>query len=228
MATRFVDRGLLLDETLVVADLHLGRSAASNVQASLGGDRATLDHVIALVDRHDPERVVIAGDVLESFSSVPDGVTDHLEDFEQSIADRDIALDVIAGNHDPMLTEVWDYPLADRVRIDETLVVHGDTDPDLPSGVDRIVMGHEHPAIEIEGHKRFCFLVGEALYRGRDVIVVPAINRLLRGTTVNEMRGRDFHSPILTAADPLRPVVYDVESEETLRFPTLGQFREML
>lgn len=228
MTTRFLDRGLLLDETLVVADLHLGRSAASNVQASLGGDSATLDHVLALVDRVDPERVVIAGDVLESFSSVPEAVTEHLDDFERSIADRGVGLDVIAGNHDPLLGEVWDHPQAESVRIGETIVVHGDTDPDLPSGVDRIVMGHEHPAIEIEGRKRPCFLVGEDLCCGRDVVVVPAINGLLRGTAVNEMRGSDFHSPILTAANPLRPIVYDADSDEVLRFPPLGQFREML
>ncbi|MFW6436754.1 MAG: metallophosphoesterase [Halococcoides sp.] len=228
MTPRFRDRALYLGETLIVADLHLGKGANSSVEFPLGGDEATIDHVGGLLEAHEPDRLVIAGDVLDSFGSVPSGVRDAIADLRAVVTDRGVDLAVIEGNHDRLLASLWEGPLQSSVRIGETLVVHGDTEPALSSGVDRIVMGHEHPAIEIEGHKRPCFLVGERLYRGRDVIVVPAINRLLRGTTVNEMRGVDFHSPLLTAADPLRPIVYDAESGETLRFPPLGQFREML
>ncbi|MFC6726746.1 metallophosphoesterase, partial [Halobium palmae] len=90
------------------------------------------------------------------------------------------------------------------------------------------VVGHDHPAIEIEGQKRPCFLYGPGVYRGADVLVLPAFNRLARGVTVNGRWGSDFQSPLLSRVNEFRPVVYDTDSQETLEFPPLGKLRRML
>jgi hypothetical protein len=93
---------------------------------------------------------------------------------------------------------------------------------------DLYLVGHDHPAISIEGRKRPCFLYGPDSYRGGDVLMLPAFSRLAAGATVNGMRTSDFQSPLVTDADALRPVVYDPDREEALSFPPLGEFRRLL
>jgi metallophosphoesterase superfamily enzyme len=90
------------------------------------------------------------------------------------------------------------------------------------------VVGHDHPAITIEGQKRPCFLSGEGVYRGADLLMLPAFSRVASGVAVNGMRARDFQSPLVRDADALRPIVWDSVAEEALRFPPLGRFRRLL
>jgi hypothetical protein len=42
------------------------------------------------------------------------------------------------------------------------------------------------------------------------------------------MRTADFDSPLVTDADAFRPFVWDADAQETLRFPPLGEFRDLL
>jgi metallophosphoesterase superfamily enzyme len=116
--------------------------------------------------------------------------------------------------------------LHEEYRLGETVVLHGHADPE--SEADRYVLGHDHPAIEIEGKRHPCLLYGPDAFRGADVVMLPAFNRLAPGSTVNGMLSSDFQSAVVTDADLLRPVVWDSESEEMLSFPPLGEFRRML
>ena len=69
----FRDRALYLPgaETLVLADLHLGRAATSAVQVPLGEQQDITSRLEGLIDRYTPTGVVLAGDVLHSFSDTP-------------------------------------------------------------------------------------------------------------------------------------------------------------
>jgi metallophosphoesterase superfamily enzyme len=58
--------------------------------------------------------------------------------------------------------------------------------------------------------------------------MLPSFNRLVSGVEINNMRSRDFMSPLLTNMDEMAPHVLDPESGETLAFPPLGQFRDQL
>jgi metallophosphoesterase superfamily enzyme len=67
--------------------------------------------------------------------------------------------------------------------------------------------------------------------------VLPAFTRLAAGVAVNDMGTDAFDSPLVTDADRLAPVVVDSptdgadgdsEAGEPLRFPPLGEFRELL
>jgi putative SbcD/Mre11-related phosphoesterase len=212
---------------LVVADLHVGRDEASGVEFPLG-ERADLrERLDRLLVHYDPATVVVAGDVLHSFSHVSRGVETSLRELADCCRDAGARLVLVAGNHDTVLSEVWDGPLHDAYRLDDgTLVCHGHQIPDETA--ERYVVGHDHPAIEIEGQRRPCYLFGEGVYCDADVLMLPAFNRLAAGVPVNGMRTADFQSPFVTDADAFRPVVYDADSQETLRFPPLGEFRRML
>jgi putative SbcD/Mre11-related phosphoesterase len=233
----FRDRAVYLDtaDALVLADVHLGRDETSNVQLRLGEDRDMVDRVAALLDRYEPAELVVAGDLLHSFSTVPRGVRESLRDLRAAADEAGASVVVTPGNHDTMLADLWDgptpatYDLADG---DRTVVVcHGHDTPaaeTLPPDPDCYVVGHDHPTIEIEGQRRPCYLHARGCYEGADLLMLPSFTRLAAGSPVNGMHTDDFMSPLVTDADRLRPLVHDEAADETLSFPALGRFRELL
>lgn len=232
----FRDRAVYLprSDALVVADLHVGREATSNVEFPMGERGDLTGRLDALLDQFEPSEVVVAGDLLHAFDSVPRGVEDTLAAVRTTVEDAGAAFVAVRGNHDAMLSSVYDGPVHDAYRPGDghTVVAHGHEEPDeRPAGDHgrgRYVVGHDHPAIRVEGRRRHCYLLGHGTYRGADVLVVPAFNRLAAGVVVNEATAANMHSPMITDMDAYRPIVRDPDADQTLRFPPLGRFRDML
>jgi len=218
------ERALVVEETLVVADLHVGRGPASNVTLPVGDGSEMVERFESLLTRYDPAEAVVAGDLLHSFRTVPRTVERVVDGFAAAARDAGARLVVTPGNHDTMLDSVWSGPTVESHRIGETVVCHGHVEPDRTA--ERYVVGHDHPTITIEGQRRPCLLAGDGVYRGADVVMVPAFNRLLRGVEVNHMTADEFMSPLVTDADAFAPVVLD--GDEPLVFPPLGEFRHRL
>lgn len=226
----FTRRGAYVEpaDALVVADVHLGRDEQSDVQLPLGERADVLDRLGAALDRFDPSEVVVAGDLLHSFGHLPDGVADAVDAFAVAVTDVGADLVVTPGNHDTVLDAAFDGPTPAEHRLDDgTVVCHGHERP--AADADRYVLGHDHPAITIEGRKHPCFLHGEGAFGGADVLVLPAFNRLARGVVVEGRYGDDFMSPVLAGGvGAYRPVVYDEDAGEALAFPALSGLREHL
>ncbi|SDQ32936.1 metallophosphoesterase [Natronobacterium texcoconense] len=215
-------------DALVIADLHLGRAVASSVDAPIDDGEDVRQRLADLLERTDAATVVVAGDLLHSFDRVPRGVERDLEALEATVDDRDADLVVTPGNHDTMLEDVFDGETADEYRLSdgETVVCHGHEPPEIDA--ERYVVGHDHPALSVDGRKLPCVLYGPGVYDGADVLVLPAFTRLAGGATVNGMSARDFQTPLAGDADAFYPAVRDEESEETLWFPPLGECRRLL
>ena len=227
MTPRFRGRAVLLDETLVCADLHLGRAETSAVELPVGDGRDVRDRLEALCTAHDPETVVLAGDVLHTFETIPRGVERRVREIRERVTASGAELVVLGGNHDALLDQVWDGPVADHYWLDaETVVVHGHEDPGVDA--DRYVLGHDHPVIEIEAQRHPCMLRGPGGPNDAAVIVLPAFNRFTAGVVINHLHAREFQSPLVVDTDVLRPIIRDENSGETLRFPELGAFRDRL
>ncbi|ELZ25249.1 metallophosphoesterase [Natrinema limicola] len=215
-------------ETLVIADVHLGKAAASSVDAPIDDGTDVRERLESVLAATEPSTVVIAGDLLHSFSRLPRGVERDLDRLIDVVNAAEAELVVTPGNHDTMLETVFDvettleYELADG----ETVVCHGHERPKTTA--DRYIVGHDHPALSIEGCKRPCVLYGPDAYEGADVLVLPAFTRLAAGATVNRMAGRDFQTPLVRNADEFYPAVRDDSSGETLWFPPLGELRKLL
>ncbi len=223
----YADRAAYLRDAdaLVLADLHVGRDATSPVELPLG-ERADLRRRLgALLDRFCPATVVFAGDVLHSFDSLPDGVAETVADLEDAVAAAGADLVVTPGNHDTVLDAATDAERTDEYALaDGTVVCHGHERPDTPA--DRYLVGHEHPAIVVEGRKHPCFLASESGPNGASLVVLPAFSRLARGTVVNSMSTRDCLSPVISDLGSCRPVV--VSEGEALEFPPLRDLRAHL
>jgi uncharacterized protein len=227
---RFDDRAVYVPaaDALVLADVHFGRAAASNVDVPIdevGDVRERLDR---LLERWRPEAVVIAGDLIHSFSTVPRGVERAVSRFVDRIEASGASVVVTPGNHDPMLDAVFSgtTTATHRLRDGDTVVCHGHELPE--PGADRYVIGHDHPVLSVNGRTHPCFLYGPDGYADAAVLVLPSFTRLAPGVTVNRTRGDGFLSPLVTEIDDWYPIVRDVDADETLWFPPLGQARRLL
>jgi putative SbcD/Mre11-related phosphoesterase len=216
-------------DVLVVADLHVGRDEESSVQFPLGERSDLLERLDGLLGHFSPATVVAAGDVLHSFEGASDHVAATLDKLELFCKAHAAEFHLLEGNHDKHLTDIWDKPVQSGYRTGDFYVCHGHELPapaDRREG-DRYVVGHEHPAVTVEGVRHPCYLTGPG-WGGYELLMLPAFNRLAPGVEVNGMTTSDFDSPFVTDADALRPLVYDEDSQEVLSFPPLGEFREML
>lgn len=212
-------------DALVVADLHVGRALASAVDAPVDAHDRLAERMAGHVDAFDPATVVVAGDVLHVHGSVPRGTVDVLDDVATAAVDGGADVVFVRGNHDTLL-DTLDLPV-DVVVVDEhrlqdgTVVCHGHEPPERDAS--RYVVGHDHPAIRIEGVRHACFLVGEGVYESSDVLVLPAFSRAAVGTLVNQL-GPGL-SPLVTDRGSFRPVVV---GDEPLAFPPLEAFANHL
>ncbi|WP_459885801.1 metallophosphoesterase [Halostagnicola bangensis] len=215
-------------DALIAADLHLGKGAASRVEVPLEDSGDSISRLEALLETHEPSTVVIAGDLLHSFDRVPRGVESAIQEIRELIDAFGASLVVTPGNHDTMLEGVYDGAAREEYRLEDgkTVVCHGHEEPS--STAERYIVGHDHPALSVDGRKLPCFLYGPGAYDGADVLVCPAFTRLARGATVNGMGGRDFQSPLVRDSDGFHPAVRDEGSEETLWFPSLEACRGLL
>lgn len=226
-----LDRSLYVHdaETLVIADVHLGRGIASNVDAPIDDGDDVISRVETLLEQFTPKTLVVAGDLLHSFSWVPQAVERRLTALVSAVERRGVSFVVTQGNHDTMLDTVYDGKLTESYRLadGETVVCHGHERPEATPA--RYVIGHDHPAISIDGRKVPCYLYGQAItLAGTDVFVLPAFSRLARGMVVNNLDGSGFQSPIITATDDLYPGIRPTLKGDTLWFPRLGDCRALL
>lgn len=241
MDFEYRDRAAFLDGTLVLADLHFGKGAASNVEFPLGAGEESVDRLRGLLGHFEPDEVVLAGDVFHSFDYVPDAADRALAELTDAVREAGARPVLLEGNHDAMLASAWSGDVRQEYEITcvsdaaegsedpETIVVcHGHEEPETRA--DRYVVGHDHPMVVIEGQKRPCFLDGRGVYRGADVFVLPPFNRLVEGISVNGRIGvsRPELSPLVTNVAAFRPIVWDDDAEQALEFPPLGQFERML
>ncbi len=226
--TRIRDRAVVLDDVLLISDLHIGRGSASSLDLPVGDGVDMIHHFESLCEATTPEEVVIAGDVLHSFETIPRRVRKTVSGFHQIADEYDAELTVTPGNHDTLLDSVWDGTTTPEYLLERcnTVICHGHREPE--TAAERYIIGHDHPTISIEGQRRPCVLAADDAYRGAGVLMLPAFNRLVPGVEINEMRSSDFLSPLVEDADRFAPIVRDTHTDETLHFPPLGEFRHRL
>ncbi|WP_435195593.1 metallophosphoesterase [Natronomonas sp. EA1] len=228
MEAIYRDRAVYLPDAdaLVVADLHVGKAAASSVQLDLRERETLLERLTRLWASFEPAETVVAGDLLHAFSTVPRGVPETLDALRERADTAGTELVVTPGNHDTLLGELWDSPLESEYRLGDAVVCHGHDPPETDAAW--YVVGHDHPAIDIEGRKRPCYLTGESQYRDRGLVMLPSFSPLAAGRTINRLSTGDFLSPLVTDVNALCPVVRDEDGDQTLEFPPLGEFRRLL
>jgi putative SbcD/Mre11-related phosphoesterase len=211
---------------LIAADLHIGMEEelrAQGLHFPLREEELLLTRFREAIAAFRPRHVVLNGDIIHSFATVPRRVHARVRTILGELAAH-ADVTVIAGSHDRLLPYVAGIPVHRSLAVGEWLVVHGDRQPDPGRP---LILGHEHPVVALDMAREPCFLLGRGVLGGQDLVVLPAFNPLCRGVVVNSLRRGEFLSPALVAVDPedLCPVVPC--AGEVFSFPSLGVLRKL-
>lgn len=175
---------LLTDSsTLIVADIHLGKSAAfraKGLPVPEGDSARDLGRLLDLANRTNASLLVIAGDLFHS----PTGITPELEaalgDFMNRI---EIPVTLVVGNHDIKIPQlpaglrsVPHLDIAENLR-----VIH---DPAHVSGKRLHIAGHWHPVVKIPDGKRTSLRLPCFLFRD-NTLVLPAFGSFTGGAILD-------------------------------------------
>lgn len=213
-------------DALLAADLHLGYEealAAQGVFLPPAQYSEIRELLTSMVEESGARRLILLGDVKHEFGDVTRmewRETLSLLEFLQR--DFGLRVEVVRGNHDNYLAGVLKrlgVPLHDPYLLEDGwLLMHGHLPPPMEfysDKVERLAMGHEHPAILLRDElgaklKLKAFLSGE--HSGKAVYVLPALSPLMPGTEVNV--DRSLLSPLLKDAeiDAFRVYAVDVEA----------------
>ena len=203
------ERALILKDTAIIADLHLG---LENVMLEKGVAipriqvKEIVSKVKTILEKYNVNRLVIAGDLKHEFGG---NLPYEWEDVELLLKNVDVEFVVVRGNHDNYLATIlkkFGVELLESFNLYGWTVVHGHKECDAQ----RIIMGHEHPAVKlrIDGIYTFhCFL---RIRKPREVIVLPAFSPLVSGMDILSCR---FISPILRDVKCEDVEVYAVDEE---------------
>jgi hypothetical protein len=206
------------------SDLHIGLEDELKRQGlafPLREEQVLTDRLSEVLAKFRPSTFVLNGDIFHSFSSMNDRVKEKLDGILRLLENRCEVI-LLRGSHDTML-ECLELEVKDRHDLDGYTFAHGHASLE---GHGTLIMGHEHPVIDIEMTRVSCFLLGEGVVGGEDLVITPAFNPLCQGVTINQVDGRDLLSPLLKGIDAgaMYPLV-EVEGE-VLAFPRLRGLRK--
>jgi len=144
---------LTADNSIIIADLHLGKIEhfrAAGINLPLSAAAQTEKRLFALIEKHQPSRVIFLGDLFHSVQN------DSYHSFQTLIKHFDqISFDLVLGNHDIMREE--DY-IHLGITVYEELFINGlwlthEPQDELKTGLYNLA-GHIHPGITLKGKGR--------------------------------------------------------------------------
>lgn len=168
--------------TLIVADIHLGKSAAfraKGLPVPEGDNARDLARLLVLAKKSAAAHLVIAGDLFHA----PSGITPELESaLDEFISELRIPVTLVVGNHDVKIKR-----LPSSLRCVPHLDLEGNCrvihDPAHTGGGNFHISGHWHPVVRIPDGKRTslrlpCFLLRD------NTLVLPAFGSFTGGAIV--------------------------------------------
>jgi metallophosphoesterase superfamily enzyme len=173
--------------TAVLADLHLGYSAARQLQGDAIPWRSVADEMQPFAEVASSlgvRAIIVAGDLFESGYDAA-----IFQQFLDVLAGTDLRLlGVVPGNHDRGIDKATDVPLFPAgYHLGGWRIIHGDQPQE-----GQMVMGHWHPAIRKGRRKAPCFLI-----RGRQLIL-PAYSLDAAGVDVQgDARWKEWKSLVV-------------------------------
>ncbi len=222
--------------TCACADIHIGIEDAIQAEGfsmPLDEEHMLLERFREIIKKFEPKILVLNGDVLHEFGRLRKNTKKSFDRITLELFASVDEVIILTGSHDKMIEtalEGADVMSSDFFFKGGVLFTHGDTVPKRAKDDDvkLIVVGHDHPMLDIELKKEPCFLYGEKAWHNKDVLVLPAFNPLCSGTTINGMESWDFMSKFLKEGDigNFRPIL--LAGDEVLVFPLLKEFRDIL
>ena len=153
-----IDLALYLKEskTLIIADTHIGYEESLNKQ----GIMITRFHFKELIKRLEkilkkvrPKTIIINGDIKHEFGKISDQEWRNTLKLIDFLAKHCKNLILLKGNHDKILGPIAkkrNITTADNIIINNILITHGNKLIKELKDIKTIIIGHEHPAINLK------------------------------------------------------------------------------
>jgi len=229
-----IDLAFLIEDTLILGDLHLGYEEALNAEGIMVPRfqyQKILSRLEAIIEKTNCSRVIINGDLKHEFGRITRQEWKEISNFIGFLKDNFQEVVLIKGNHDNFtrfIAERTDLEVYDRFSIGKYLILHGDKVPDdlEDIGEETLIMGHEHPCVGLKSGERLekikCFLKGR--FKGKNLVVMPSFNFVTEGSDILHEKAL---SPFLRdrTVDVNDFEVFGVENFEVLYF---GRIRDIL
>jgi DNA ligase-associated metallophosphoesterase len=174
--------------TLVLADLHLGKSEtfrAAGAPIPDGVHGADLARLQALVVETGASRLLVLGDLLHAGVGLTDRLVSEVAAWRARMPD--LRIEVVPGNHDRAVGSVeagWGLAILGEEQEEDGFRFRHDL-PERPAGF--TWCGHMHPLVWVGGRRTGvrmpCFWVGQ------DFLVLPAFSTFARGLLVDPAQG---------------------------------------
>ncbi len=169
--------------TLVVADLHLGKSAAfraKGLPVPEGDNARDLGRMQALVEKLGAARLVIAGDLFHAASGITPELHAAIDAFLDFIG---IPVTLVLGNHDAKIRGIPPrlHPVDQLDLAAGLVVIH---DPAHAVGSALHLCGHLHPIVKVSDGKRTSLRFPCFLKRGNS-LVLPSFGSFTGGAVMH-------------------------------------------
>ena len=191
---------LAASRSLVLADLHLGKSATfrhHGLPIPEGDDARDLARLLDLARRLDAAEILVAGDLFHA----PAGITPELE---ETLATFLHALDrpfhLVAGNHDTRLKHLPCHLRAEpSLRRGPFRIVHDPAqaappDPGDPDSPALVLAGHWHPAVTLRQSRAGRLTLPAFLLRA-GILVLPAFGSFTGKARIQAQPGDRWFAP---------------------------------
>ncbi|MCB9362736.1 metallophosphoesterase [Candidatus Woesearchaeota archaeon] len=202
---RMQDLGWVIDNTLIIGDIHLGYEAVlrqTGIHVPQNQFEKTIKRLEQMLLKVCPKKIILNGDIKHHIGGILFKESEEVKKLLRFLA-RKHELIIIKGNHDMILGPILEdlnMRMLDTYVFGSIGVTHGHIIRQMPNEVDTVIIGHEHPAVTIrEGamEETFkCFLDGK--WKGLRLLVHPSCNVLTQGTDVLRER---LLSPYLKEID---------------------------
>jgi len=226
------DLALLIEDTMIIADLHLGYEQYLNREGFMLPSfqfEKILDRIDRIRESSGAENIIINGDLKHEFGRVTyqenrelKRLLDHLEENFNNII-------LIKGNHDPIIpyiSQLKNFKILESLKFQDHLITHGHF---IPERIETrtIIIGHEHPCIGLRSGERIekvkCYLIGP--FRGEKLVVMPSFNFVTEGSDILH---EAIISPFLKESELSKFRVYAVEDFKVFDFGTFGEVARIM
>ena len=212
------------ERALAIADYHAGIETALRYERNVELPSAAAHRrrtVYDLLDRTEPDRLVVLGDLTHSIGEPGGAERGEIEVLFEGVS---IPVTLVKGNHDGAIEPFLEAGVeafesvtvtpGSGIRLGEVGFVHGHTWPSsavLEASV--VCIGHEHPCVrlvdEVGGSRLervwlrgslarepFATRYDDLSWRDPELVVFPAFNDRCGGTWIN-VKGQSFITPFL-------------------------------
>jgi uncharacterized protein len=179
--------------SLVIADIHLGKSAtfrARGLPVPEGDTELDLTRIRNLVHETHARRLVIAGDLFHAPAGISRDLADLLSEFIETLA---IPLTLIQGNHDAKLKQLpADLVAVPHLDQENIRILH---DPKDASPDHLNIAGHWHPVARIPDGKRTSLRLPCFLFR-KQTLIIPSFGSFTGGAIIDPEPGDRVFIPL--------------------------------